>query len=633
MSGTDCDTKILKPNEQLIINCDAVKDGKHISFWRDQTGYEYNKNWQYRYANKTAYDDEHYDMTAVYEESSAVSNKTANNAKENTAKKSDAKVATTRNISGVVKDATTGEEMPYVNVGVLDSDDNYIKKTSGGQVGMSTDFNGKFSIRDIPIEGKKIKFSYVGYENLTIDISEFDVDTEIILTPTAANLRDVVVVGSKDGTSCVEYCKGNNNNDKCGGNFENVQSAVWENDNCKIVACQNGYVIATDKKNCQKLEQEPGVEHIKNEEFLAGQFERMTSSASDIVVDADRNEKIAQDLKNAIDSIETCSDESVLDSLHAKVAEKQGDKCVPTECKQNYTLYESKCYDAEQMKKIKEAEDNYDTAKEKEKSLANRTLTAATTVATGIGGMELAQGLAEQNAYKDAQQDMDAYMQTFSCSYDGGKKYNRGETVELPGGNQLFSLYQEYKNLAADLKLRKDALEMRPGIESEIIFDKADMGLYDNKGRGIENGSYASLYRAANGNDADKTALEEMQETSVKRVKGGAIAAGAGAAIGIVGDKLINDVDWNAIKEKKNNSKENKDKINAFVQGLKSAGMTNTDGLKSGLSKFDFSLVDLSNFDFVKLKGRLQNATPKDATKLIDTSSAEKLINSLKQLQ
>ncbi|MFQ6777882.1 MAG: hypothetical protein ACLRFI_01115 [Alphaproteobacteria bacterium] len=387
---------------------------------------------------------------------------------------------------------------------------------------------------------------------------------------------------------------------------------------------------------------------------------------------SDRNEKIAQDLKNTIDSIEICSDRelekinaivgekqgdkcvpteckqgyvlgvetcvldcsdgSVLDSLHANVAEKQGDKCVPTECEQNYTLYESKCYDAEQMKKIKEAEDNYDTAKEKEKSLANRTLTAATTVATGIGGMELAQGLAEQNADKDAQQDMDAYMQTFSCSYDGGKKYNRGETVELPGGNQLFSLYQEYKNLAADLKIRKDALEMRPGIESEIIFDKVDMGLYDNKGRGIENGSYASLYRAANGNDADKTALEEMQETSAKRVKAGAIVAGAGAAIGIVGDKLINDVDWNAIKEKKNNSKENKDKINAFVQGLKSAGMTNTDELKSGLSRFDFSLVDLSNFNFVKLKDRLQNATSNDATELIDTSSVENLINSLKQL-
>ena len=128
-------------------------------------------------------------------------------------------------------------------------------------------------------------------------------------------------------------------------------------------------------------------------------------------------------------------------------------------------------------------EKNYQDLKENEQSLANRTLTAVTTAATGIGGMELAMGLAQQNADKDAAADMDAYISTFRCTYGDGKSVKGGmEEIELPGGNnaELMKLRSEYVALAADLKQRKEALGLKPGIESEEILDKTQIGLYDD---------------------------------------------------------------------------------------------------------------------------------------------------------
>ena len=163
--------------------------------------------------------------------------------------------------------------------------------------------------------------------------------------------------------------------------------------------------------------------------------------------------------------------------------------------------------------------------------------------ATGIGGMQLAQGLAEQKADKDAEQDMAAYMATFRCTYGNGKSVKGGTTeIELPGGNdpEIMKLRNEYFALAADLKERKEALGMKPGIESEVILDKAQMGLYDDENVGITDGAYASLYRAAMGNEKDQAKLQEMKDTSKKRVVGGAIAVAAGTVVGIVGNQIIN---------------------------------------------------------------------------------------------
>ena len=55
-------------------------------------------------------------------------------------------------------------------------------------------------------------------------------------------------------------------------------------------------------------------------------------------------------------------------------------------------------------------QENYDALNENQNSLKNRLLTSASIAGLGIGGLKLAQGLAEQNADKDAQKDMEAYL-------------------------------------------------------------------------------------------------------------------------------------------------------------------------------------------------------------------------------
>lgn len=202
-----------------------------------------------------------------------------------------------------------------------------------------------------------------------------------------------------------------------------------------------------------------------------------------------------------------------------------------------YKEVEAINYDYEELQKA------YEDAKNKEQSLANRTLTALTVAATGIGGMELARGLAEQKADKDAERDMEAYMATFRCEYGNGKSVKGGTTeIELPGGNdpEMMKLRNEYFALAQSLKERKEALGIKPGIESEVVLDKAQMGLYDDENTGITNGAYGSLYHAKMGNETDQTKITETKDMSSKRVKGGGIAVGAGTVGGIVGNQLIN---------------------------------------------------------------------------------------------
>ena len=201
-------------------------------------------------------------------------------------------------------------------------------------------------------------------------------------------------------------------------------------------------------------------------------------------------------------------------------------------------------YDSQDQTDLEAKQQAYDEAKAKEQSKENRTLTALTTAATGIGGMQLAQGLAEQKADKAAEQDMSAYIATMRCSYADGKSVKAGaEEIELPGANDsnIMKYRAEYMSLAADLKERKDALGMKPGIESEEIMDRAQMGLYDDEKVGISDGAYASLYRAQMQNsDKDQQQIDADKKTSKTRVIAGGVAAGVGVVGGMVGDSLVN---------------------------------------------------------------------------------------------
>lgn len=193
---------------------------------------------------------------------------------------------------------------------------------------------------------------------------------------------------------------------------------------------------------------------------------------------------------------------------------------------------------------MQELKDNAEDMKKNEQSLANRTLTAVTTAATGLGGMELARGLSEQRADKIAEQDMSAYIKTFRCEYGKGKSFKASpDKIELPGGNNanIMKYRNEYFSLVADLKERKTALGMKPGIESEEILDKSQTGLYDDESEGITDAQYASLYRAQMlASEKDKEQLDKEAEKSNKRVKIGGVVAAAGAVVGVVGNQILN---------------------------------------------------------------------------------------------
>lgn len=273
---------------------------------------------------------------------------------------------------------------------------------------------------------------------------------------------------------------------------------------------------------------------------------------------------------------------------------------------------------------VEAAREKYEAAKEKEQSLANRTVTSLSTAAMGIGAMELARGLSEQKADKDADADMDAYIETMRCSYGDGKSVKAGpEEIILPGGNdgKIMSYRSEYFALAKDLKERKTALGMKPGIESEEILDKTQMGLYDDEFVGITKGAETSLYREKMLNsETDKTKKEEAQSASSRRVKGGAIAAGAGALVGVAGNSLINGKIGEKIKEitdERTKNKENEGVISLFKQKLKSIGLKNVDNLN--LSSFDITgLKDtIKNTDWEQFK----NFSGQDVTSVINDSN------------
>ena len=210
---------------------------------------------------------------------------------------------------------------------------------------------------------------------------------------------------------------------------------------------------------------------------------------------------------------------------------------------------------------ITKLEEKYNAARGREMSTANKLLGGATMAATGIGGMQAMSALAEQSADADAEAAMRAYLATFHCNYGGGMNIPGGEKdVQLPGGNELVGLYSEYVNLANDLKVRKNALGMKPGIESESILDSATSGLYDDVAIGKTSGAFTSLARAMmDPNGADAAAWAAQKSDTADKLKTGATIAGIGAVGGAVGNLLIN----------KNAPKENSKEINKKYDALK----------------------------------------------------------------
>lgn len=323
-----------------------------------------------------------------------------------------------------------------------------------------------------------------------------------------------------------------------------------------------------------------------------------------------------------------------------RVAVKEGEnnvekidsnECEITKCEDGYGISDGKqSYVQNEIdpKELKQAEDDYKAARDKEQSKENKMLTAGTVAATGIGGMELARGLAEQSADRKSAAAMDAYIGTMRCEYGDGKSVKtidvKDTSIELPGGNDLTQLRTQYLALAGDLKARKTALGMKPGIESEEILDKSQLGLYDDENTGITSGHEASLYRAQMyESETDQSKLDDAAKKSQNRVIGGAIAAGVGVAGGIVGDSAINGKLGEKIKE----NKDRKSIISEFTKGLESKGFKNIKDLD--LSKIDIStLTKLQNIDWTKVN----IGSETDITQILNTTNSTSFISSFSTL-
>lgn len=184
----------------------------------------------------------------------------------------------------------------------------------------------------------------------------------------------------------------------------------------------------------------------------------------------------------------------------------------------------------------------YERAKAREQSLGNRLLGALAIGAAGIGGQMLMQGRAEQQADAAAESDMRAYIETFRCDFGVGRNIRGGtEKIELPGGNTLTQQKAEYINLAKRIQEAKAALDMAPGIESELVLDAANSGLYDNESLGRTGGAYTSVSRVLMDKDStDAATFTEQKSAAKKKATTGAIVGGVGVIGGAVGNMIIN---------------------------------------------------------------------------------------------
>lgn len=344
----------------------------------------------------------------------------------------------------------------------------------------------------------------------------------------------------------------------------------WENGTliCEIKKCTDGYLPNDDGTACIPSEgpctdaQIAEIEHATRGELKNGVCQ---ATACDAGFEVSDGKCVA--ISGNCDPMP----ENAVSAHREWNATAGAEVCIIDKCADGYTrspdkmsCAKPKLSEEDSQKQIAELQKNADEMRKREQSTANKLLGAAGIGAVGIGGMQLASAAAEQNADADAVADMSAYLATFRCDYGAGRNIAGGEyNITLPGANVLLPLYNEYTTLAASLKTRKESLGMAPGIESVEILDAATSGLYDNEALGITDGAYTSLSRALmNPTGADAVAWAQQEADTAQQLQTGAITAGAGALVGILGNAAINEIG-------KNRPQENSANILAKYQGLK----------------------------------------------------------------
>ncbi len=188
----------------------------------------------------------------------------------------------------------------------------------------------------------------------------------------------------------------------------------------------------------------------------------------------------------------------------------------------------------------KDTEAAYRNEYDNAQSDVNKAITAGSTLLTGEGAMMAARGVAEQWADETAETDMANYIGGMGCEYGGGQTVNLGDDVTLPAGD-LTDYYTEYKQTADKLKETKAALNLRPGIESEVLYDQAQSGLYQYQTAEIQSGGNISLARALmnpDSEDAEKWNAQRAETT--KDLWTGVGLAAVGAAGGAIASHFAN---------------------------------------------------------------------------------------------
>ena len=467
-------------------------------------------------------------------------------------------------------------------------------RIDGTNQGVTADIDGNFTLT--PTDGaKSITITYLGMKPQTFQLDK--VPAKIIMQEDSTLLQEVVVsacdknslnqlhaatgIVSRTTKKCIptkcidayelgseEYLKDedgefelddngqkilvnseciNTNGRDCSPMPANAKIAKLENGKCVIKKCnepqyklENGTCVDQIGKDCTSQ-----ISHA-----ITASYQLDGNALKCIVDKCDEPGWVPNASKTKCEASDgPCTSDQISAVAHAKSGSLRKGECIITECESGWHVSKDgkKCEQAELSEadskaKVDELRDNAQKMKDKEQSTANKMLGGAAIGATGIGAMNLMSGLSEQKADDSAEEDMKAYLATFVCDYGQGRNIKGGEmNIDLPGGNELFDQVNEYRTLAADLKVRKEALGKTPGIESEIIYDAAETGLYDNVGMGRQSGAYTSLSRAlTDENSADAEAWAKQKADTASKVKTGAITAGAGAVGGLIGNLAIN---------------------------------------------------------------------------------------------
>ena len=453
-------------------------------------------------------------------------------------------------ITGYINDAYG----PLIGAGISEQGTNQKAATTN---------DGKFVIA-VKSNDSILEISSIGYETKTIKAADIKESEPIVLQEKNETLDDAVISGAI-GSKCTEQELQSQDPNAVSGkvkdyNYTNKKAT------CDIKECVAGFKPSLDGMSCKSTkcschkEWDDGVRDCVPWKTTTCTATGAVEAERDCdasgreyckIKKCDTATYLEEPNENNI-CVSNNGSECESDDPHAAVATyDENHNCVVRACKntdtEKYKLKNGKCVVSQNVatpEQVAELKNRADAARANETSLANRTITAGAIASVGTGGMMIGSALSEQAADENIESEMRAYLETFRCEYGSNKSARGGDVnVELPGGNDMFNLYAQYAALAEDLKMRKTALGLKPGIESEIVIDKAETGLYDDVGTGITGGNYISVARAlADPNGADAKRWAEQKAKTAEKLETGIKTAAIGAAASLAANIAVNDI-------------------------------------------------------------------------------------------